>query len=494
MRLILAALAALAAVAAQDTFSISGRIVRTTDEGGIGNAIVQLTGGAMPAAGARQFQEIHKDAITAADGSFRFDGIAAGHYYLNAHHPQYVPSDGRRVDPLVIGPSKENVRLRLTPLAIVEGVVTDQDGAPVEGVRIQAIQFAVQAGLRRQMAGRFTLTDDRGRFRIAKLPAGEWFLRAGPAQWSTSPSTSERPPAILTRVVPRAMFAGGAERIEKSIDFRLNLQPAARIAGTLSGHVPEERVAFQLLGNDGEPTSNYTFFNTRTGAFAVHDVLPGTYRLRVSQWVRSELVVAEAPVSVPPGGLEGVRLTAFPAATVPVRVEPPTQSCSVVLENAGGFPFNSSSRTSTAQPNATMGQVPPGVYRIKPYCDRAYVAAIRFGTEDVTATRLINVPPGSGAPPITISAERGGGIAVQSSGGSPLPAVAVADSTAAAPQLVHGHASNFAPGRYTVYALPLEYGQVPYLEPEYLRKLTGGVSVTVAAGETATVKLPEVRR
>ncbi len=44
--------------------------------------------------------------------------------------------------------SREGVRLRLSPLGVIEGKVVDQDGEPVGGVNIVAVTRAVQDGRR----------------------------------------------------------------------------------------------------------------------------------------------------------------------------------------------------------------------------------------------------------------------------------------------------------------------------------------------------------
>src|SRR5580698_1379235 len=74
-------------------------------------------------------------ALTDAAGTFRFCRLPAGAYYANAEKPGFAAA-GIRV---VVGPSREDIVLRLQPLSVIGGKVTDTAGEPLPNALIQVL-------------------------------------------------------------------------------------------------------------------------------------------------------------------------------------------------------------------------------------------------------------------------------------------------------------------------------------------------------------------
>ena len=85
--------------------------------------------------------------------------------------------NGRRVPTLTYDCSQPghcaDVLLTLEPLAVIEGDVVDQNGMPVEQIRLE-----LQRARGGERSRRFNaVSDDRGYFRLFHLPPGKYELR-----------------------------------------------------------------------------------------------------------------------------------------------------------------------------------------------------------------------------------------------------------------------------------------------------------------------------
>jgi len=118
--------------------------------------------------------QVSGSAETAADGSFRVEGLVPGTYSLSV----LKPFEYHMVEDQVMEVPREDVRLVLERVARrkgrVSGVVVDASGRPVSGAAVGA-RVRSGHGFRQQ----FSRTDSEGRFQLdEELPAGELTLRA----------------------------------------------------------------------------------------------------------------------------------------------------------------------------------------------------------------------------------------------------------------------------------------------------------------------------
>jgi protocatechuate 3,4-dioxygenase beta subunit len=126
-------------------------------------------------------------ATTDADGRYVFRELPAGRYTVNASKPGYVslqygqrrPFEQGRPIELVDKQVVDKVDFSLPRGGVLTGRIVDEFGDPVSDVAVSAMQLRYMGGRRRPVnAGRQSVTDDLGQFRIWGLPPGEYLVSA----------------------------------------------------------------------------------------------------------------------------------------------------------------------------------------------------------------------------------------------------------------------------------------------------------------------------
>lgn len=147
-------------------------------------------------------------ALTDSAGQFFFPQLPAGSYLVSASRDGYSrgyfgqrsPNEPGRL--IELGADAAFVaEIQLYKLGVITGQVTDENGIGVQDYEV----FAYRAGPRlRPFASAHT--DDRGVFRLARLPAGKYFVRTGPFRLEDA---SGRLPTYHARtvLVPEARVA-----------------------------------------------------------------------------------------------------------------------------------------------------------------------------------------------------------------------------------------------------------------------------------------------
>lgn len=302
---------------------------RVTDEDGaaLSDATVTLT--AAPEAGgsggmhrrmimAGGGDEDGPQAITGDDGSFRFDGLQAGTFDLEARRSGYAPAKARG---LIVDEGDEPTDLGAVEMQIgarVEGVVLDLDGYPVEGANVTAAP--AQGGGMAMMMG---------------LPGagGEPDAVTGADGWFAVEDLEPGTPVNVT--VHRTGFV---KRTENGVDVPLaepltiKLDPSSEVSGI-------------VLDSEGEPIPRASVTLTRTmtgggggrmislqmqeessadddGRFRFEDVEPGKISLSASAtgWQEAN----RDGIEVPKGeDVTGIELPLQPGAILVGRVTAP---------------------------------------------------------------------------------------------------------------------------------------------------------------------------
>ncbi|MBS2014850.1 MAG: carboxypeptidase regulatory-like domain-containing protein [Deltaproteobacteria bacterium] len=235
--------------------TIAGKVV-DVDGAPVVGATVQVSG--------RGSQRVD----TSADGSFTFSGLGAGTYRVGVRADD-SPRRGMRVvsyggrasgDLQVTAKEGETARAQLVlerRSDTLEGVVVDAKGAPladffveatrIEGVRASATRYdGIASG---------AVTDPTGRFRIEKLGAGDYTVRAF------------RP--------------GGAEGVVAKVTSNAKNVTVKISTGSITGIVTARGVRqerFQISIQGGSVHRSETLFHTN-GAFTLRDLPPGDYEV-----------------------------------------------------------------------------------------------------------------------------------------------------------------------------------------------------------------------
>ena len=259
-------------------------------------------------------------AVTAADGTFRIEGIVPGRYRLMAERTGFVEversqprSDGRLLT-LAAGQELKDVAIRLQATAAVDGRVTDEDGDPLSDAQVAVLRQMFAGGrIRWQQAGG-ERTNDLGEYRIAGLAAGRYYISVTPppnfkslietasnavpaegggqlGEQECLPHAAENCPSgkplitsYMTTYYPgvkdRAQAASVQLRAGEDLpaNFSLTPSPSVAIRG-LVGNIPANASVtvvlrstdFNSILNGGEVRKD--------GSFEIRDVSPGTYTL-----------------------------------------------------------------------------------------------------------------------------------------------------------------------------------------------------------------------
>jgi carboxypeptidase family protein len=147
--------------------------------------------------------------LTDSDGRFLFPNLPPAKYRLSATRRGYAPQDFNQHEgyntAIVAGPGldSEHIRFRLTPGAVLTGVVTDEYGDPVRDARVLLFRQSVFEGSRALRPFIQATTDDQGRYRAAHLLPGAYAVAVSARPWYSASSFQ---------------FAGGLRRLADSSD------------------------------------------------------------------------------------------------------------------------------------------------------------------------------------------------------------------------------------------------------------------------------------
>lgn len=284
---------------------ISGHVYRGNSEEPISKAIVQLTATQQATSDAAGGQRIVR---SNADGAFAFSDLPAGDYQIMVSHNGYAQftwvqnerNDIRHSEDTVVslqpGQRIDGIVLRLHPAGIIAGQITDEDHDPVPRLEVMALAVDYVHGGHRKinLAGK-AVTDDLGNFRIADLPPGPYYVRAGGLMVGEMKAVAlKQGPAggmqYRDTYYPGTPSLEEAQALQVSGDgtseaeFTVPSQRTYSISGKVQQRVGEARVEFiEWRAHDAE---GYVFsMNADTaevradGSFKISQLPPGEYTL-----------------------------------------------------------------------------------------------------------------------------------------------------------------------------------------------------------------------
>lgn len=310
--------------------SISGLVVDAGSDKPVKRATVRIVpGGQMSGPWPRNTQ-----VVTGANGEFFFDGLPAGQFQISADHPRYPPSAGKFTPvSLTGGEPRAEVRLKLTPAAIVSGRVIDDNGEPAQAGRVNLV---LKGGSGPPLTAS---VDDRGEFRIFAVPAGQYVLevQAGRPPLRPRPfGPRSEPEAQVTYAktwYPSSLTAEGATVLTvepggqlTGIEAQLVVESAVTVSGRIAGMdiPPGERPIINLIDRRQDtPVAFRSAMVQPDGQFRFVGVPPGSYRIssppgtpRPAFFVRQDIEIKDQPMS-------DLSLRAQKALTISARFDPP---------------------------------------------------------------------------------------------------------------------------------------------------------------------------
>jgi hypothetical protein len=232
-----------------------------------------------------------------------------------------------------VGPDTAPVVLKLTPQSAIYGRITDASGQPLEHVPLRLTERAVRDGRPRWEGRSFARSHEDGKFRIANLLPGTYYLEAGPARDESRLVVHDEKPKTgysslyypgvpdLPSASPIQLRAG--QQVEA--DFSLPAVPVYNISGTVTGYPVGQGVGLQILDQSGQALSLPVRFAMDTGAFEAESVPAGSYLLRADAQVGNRRLRAEIRLNVA-ANLNDVHLVLGPVPILPVTVRMESRS------------------------------------------------------------------------------------------------------------------------------------------------------------------------
>ena len=430
-------------------------------------------------------------AQTNAEGKFTIFGIPAGNYQVAMDRVGYVvPADVTR-GPLTLraAEKKDNYKLKLIPVGAISGRVLDAEGAPMEGL-------AVQAELAGKME-RSAMTDDRGQYRIGGLRPGKYRVKAAPQPMPVPPEirtdgTTEvhygaaYHPGAIDMKSATAVTVGPASDVT-GIDIRMVRTPILRLAGKVSGLPPAVKQVFVQLQLSGSSASIGGQVKP-DGSFEIWRVNPGKYTAQaifnnagdISRSVAVEFEIGENDIDnlelrmLPPEDIKGqLDFDDEMAKPRPPQTNPGQQQ---TPQTAPGAPTAQQPQAARPQQRlilrdlSNMGQmkvtdvaddgsftfekVMPGKYLVVPNGFPAFVKSVRVGqtTEDGPS---LDLRSGAGGAALTVTLSSAyaviNGVVSDDKGPVAGARVVVRDT---ANRNITGGAMSAADGAYSIKNLP----------------------------------------
>ncbi|HKW64296.1 MAG TPA: carboxypeptidase-like regulatory domain-containing protein [Candidatus Acidoferrum sp.] len=455
-------------LAAQFLFSASSDLAQSSPSSSCpctlrGSVVDSVSGQPVPHALVKLSSPSPSAALTDSEGKFQFDALPAGPVTLEAEKPGFLGNGG-------LGPTLDNASsfqfdpttppatLKLTPEAIIFGQVSDENGEPLEGFTVNVLSRSPherrpglyvdnqRSGLYINNQRQSAVTNDEGKFRIAGLSPGSYYLevRQMNAPVISATEKSSAPSGYSPVVYPGVNDFSAAARIKllpgrpAQANFTLKREPFIHISGTVSGAAPQAQIRLLLVDSSDTPTPSPISVDPQTGAFATKWIPPGAYNLIAL----SPNTVPDVPPSVSVGlvraaefvslayahvnaasNVSDLHLTLQPAMEIPVNIHNPAAGNSespqplplaISLASKEGGPFisnnsllleNSEGATPSSDKRMFFGGVAPGTYVLNidsPPGLSLYAESATWGSTDLLHSDLV-LDSSTSVPPIEIT-------------------------------------------------------------------------------------------
>jgi protocatechuate 3,4-dioxygenase beta subunit len=498
----------------------------------------------------------HPDVQTRTDGEGRFDlksipcdwglplGVRANGFVEQPEEPEPGPMYLGQPKPQFRSQHKiTGIEIKMAPTGVIAGRITDAHGNPVECAHVTVANAYPSSDPPRWLTPyRETVTDDRGRYRLFDLPAGEYYVAAQTRTAQPIPAlpvssadlrlSGASPGVSVSPYIyyPHATTPGDASLVRlapgeqmTTIDFSLSPIPTYEISGTVQGaarRAAKEKVSLILVPAKGAfeislKNGDVVQLND-SGHFRILGVPSGSYVLWAVLAVGMSPYAACAPITVSDANVTGVTLDPQSGWTVHGHLTAEGQPDShfqyrVIAEREGADFLSQRVQANDVHSGDSfeLNGLFPGRYRIRVemWPQGGYIKSATFGSQDLRTKPLeISQHQPAGTLELVASWDR-----VQIQGtvlgpdGHPVPFATVVLAPAprlrrdarlfrSVPTYSGGHfvLQGIPPGKYTLFAWDkIAYGA--FLQPGFLDGVAGhGVAITIAAGQKQTVTLHEI--
>lgn len=250
--------------------------------------------------------------VTSVDGHFEFSQLKPGKYSLQGAKRGFISSAYEQHEQfstaIVTGQefSTENLVLRLTPMALITGHVTDEFGEPVRSAQVTLYLENHGGGMTRIIRFSNSQSDDRGFFDFSLLRPGKYYISVTAKPWyaihpTTAPDAGDRPASqvstALDAAYPTTYYSGateadsatpievkGGDRLE--IDMHVNPVPALHLIFRIPEPKPDRPNNFTMpvlqkhVFDSVESMQTDGMNSVAPGVFELTGVPPGRYTMR----------------------------------------------------------------------------------------------------------------------------------------------------------------------------------------------------------------------
>lgn len=275
--------------------------------------------------------------ISGPDGSYKFERLPAGNYTVYATGSKFAPrlyAERRNSapPPITLADNQQvtGIDIELPPAGVIVGQVLDEDQRPFVGATVDALSSRMENGRATFVSVATTTSDDRGEFRLAGLPDGQFYVSAfDPAFVNVGDETGPLrytatyyPGVAFVEQATRVSVTAGVEPTGKIV-FALKIVRPAQVSGRIVSEDKRQLTAGAVImspiHSEGLATvpSNDVSINP-DGTFVFRNVAPGRYQIRARAETDPEGVALFGAYVTEVSGrdLRSVELTLVPGATV----------------------------------------------------------------------------------------------------------------------------------------------------------------------------------
>lgn len=509
------------------TFTIAGTVVSATTGAGLAQSRVTI----------RDTTDRSKatSMVTSSDGHFAFPGVPAGKYALEGAKRGFLASAYEQHEQfstaIVTGEEfpTDHLVLRLTPMAMITGHVSDEFGEPVRNASVGLFAENHGGGMSGVTRVHTVTSDDRGYYEFGRLRPGRFYVSVTTTPWyafytSTAayPRTGPgQPSSSLDVAYPTTYFDGsteadGATPIEvkggdrPQIDVHLSPVPALHLifrGPENETRGPDPPTLRKNVFDSVEQVPVETQYTSTPGVFELTGIPPGRYTV-LARNPASMTIEQSTAIDLVRDGQDLGNSTGEALGKLKLTLKPPGEETLpkqyvVGLRNARGQVVDS--RQGDLSGQVTLEDLAPGKYSIVFFAQEKPYAVVRTSSptgsvsgHDVMitsgATEELTAYLSTG----TVSIE---GVAQKK--GKPVAGVMVAlvpNDPQAHVELFRRDQSDLdgtfvvrgvIPGSYTIVAVEDAWG-FQWLEPGVLaRYVKHGQNLAISERTRGTVHLPD---
>jgi hypothetical protein len=474
--------------------------------------------------------------LTDSEGKFQFEALPAGSVILEAEKPGFLAQDPvAKWYPtnaqLQLAPDTPSALLKLIPEGVIFGQVSDETGEPLESFTVSILSRGPQGKRLHPDPSHTAVTNDEGKFRIAGLHPGSYFLLIRQAQTPAQAASGKAPvPSGYSPV----FYPGSSEPASASpikllpgrtvqANFSLKREPFIRLSGTVSGYTPQEHVFLMLQDSSGPPQNSEVIFDNATSSFHTKWIPPGTYTLiavSAITGVDTSSTISFASLHMnATSNLSNLRLVLQPTTSMLANVrirssgnsgeqQPSSVQLFLVPKDTHfmnrAIPFVPSQPPGNSEfssdSTGVFSSVPSGTFELSFAIDAPsssyYLDSATWGSVDLLRDDLILDSSGA-APPIEVvlrddAATLNGSVAL---GDPPAEATVVVLSDKRKPRFLSvGSTGKFIfsalpPGVYRLFAVDSS-ANFDYQDPTFLSKISSRIQeITLTPKQSASVNL-----